>query len=169
MAASGIGFAAVVSFWPLLVIAVVGTLNPSAGDVSVFLPTEQAYVAGESRLPTGPGCSPCTTWRRSSRAPWARSGRAPPRRRRDRPRSLLDRAPEELWVEETWGVVKIKLADTTVIDGGGRWRQVRTKPGVECAVGNRHQPGRPDRATTAGQVQAQGTIGRRPPGAPRRG
>jgi MFS family permease len=47
MAATGIGFAAVTWFWPLLVVAVVGTLNPSAGDVSVFLPTEQAYVAGE--------------------------------------------------------------------------------------------------------------------------
>ncbi len=47
MAATGLGFAAVTWFWPLLLIAVVGTLNPSAGDVSVFLPTEQAYVAGE--------------------------------------------------------------------------------------------------------------------------
>jgi MFS family permease len=32
-------------FWPLLVIAVVGTLNPSSGDVSVFLPLEQAVLA----------------------------------------------------------------------------------------------------------------------------
>jgi MFS family permease len=54
MAATGVGFAAVVSFWPLLVIAVVGTLNPSAGDVSVFLPTEQAYVAGEVEAPDRP-------------------------------------------------------------------------------------------------------------------
>ena len=54
MAATGIGFAAVVSFWPLVVIAVVGTLNPSAGDVSVFLPTEQAYVAGEVEAPDRP-------------------------------------------------------------------------------------------------------------------
>jgi MFS family permease len=42
MIATGIGFAAVTSFWPLLAIAVVGTLNPSAGDVSVFLPAEQS-------------------------------------------------------------------------------------------------------------------------------
>jgi MFS family permease len=47
MAATGIGFAAVTTFWPLLVVALVGTLNPSAGDVSVFLPTEQALIAGE--------------------------------------------------------------------------------------------------------------------------
>ena len=46
MVATGAGFATVVWFWPLLVVAVLGTLNPSAGDVSVFLPTEQAYVAG---------------------------------------------------------------------------------------------------------------------------
>ena len=32
-------------FWPLLVVAFVGTLNPSSGDVSVFLPLEQAQLA----------------------------------------------------------------------------------------------------------------------------
>jgi MFS family permease len=45
MIATGVGFASVTSFWPLLVIAVVGTLNPSAGDVTLFLPTEQAVIA----------------------------------------------------------------------------------------------------------------------------
>jgi MFS family permease len=45
MAATGFAFAAVTDFWPLLVIAVVGTLNPSSGDVSVFLPLEQAVLA----------------------------------------------------------------------------------------------------------------------------
>jgi MFS family permease len=45
MAATGLGFFAVTWFWPLLAVAVVGTLNPSAGDVSVFLPVEQAFVA----------------------------------------------------------------------------------------------------------------------------
>ena len=45
MLATGIGFATTSGFWALLVIAVVGTLNPSAGDVSVFLPTEQAALA----------------------------------------------------------------------------------------------------------------------------
>ena len=54
MVATGVGFASVVWFWPLLVVAVVGTLNPSAGDVSVFLPTEQAYVAGEVAAPDRP-------------------------------------------------------------------------------------------------------------------
>lgn len=47
MAATGLGFALLTTFWPMLLIAVVGTLNPSAGDVSVFLPTEQALVAGQ--------------------------------------------------------------------------------------------------------------------------
>jgi MFS family permease len=42
MIATGIGFAATTTFWILIVVAVVGTLNPSSGDVSVFLPTEQA-------------------------------------------------------------------------------------------------------------------------------
>src|SRR5262249_8379528 len=36
---TGLGFAGFTDFWPLLVVAVLGTLNPSAGDVSVFLPT----------------------------------------------------------------------------------------------------------------------------------
>src|SRR2546421_11443761 len=45
MAATGIGFAVVTNFWPLLLIAVIGTLNPSRGDVSVFIPLEQAALA----------------------------------------------------------------------------------------------------------------------------
>ena len=53
MAATGIAFASLTSFWPLALIAFVGTLNPSSGDVSVFMPLEQARLAntadGESR------------------------------------------------------------------------------------------------------------------------
>ena len=45
MVLTGIGFAGLTDFWPLMIVAVVGTLNPSAGDVSVFLPTEQAALA----------------------------------------------------------------------------------------------------------------------------
>ena len=45
MAATGAGFALVTSFWPLLAIAVAGTLNPSSGDVSVFLPLEHALLS----------------------------------------------------------------------------------------------------------------------------
>jgi MFS family permease len=45
MAATGIGFAAVQEFWPLLVVAFVGTLNPSSGDVSAFLPLEQSLLS----------------------------------------------------------------------------------------------------------------------------
>lgn len=45
MAATGIGFAGLTTFWPLLAVAVIGTLNPSSGDVSVFLPVEQAALA----------------------------------------------------------------------------------------------------------------------------
>lgn len=49
MAATGLGFAALASFWPLLIVAFVGTLNPSSGDVSVFLPLEHAALAGAAR------------------------------------------------------------------------------------------------------------------------
>jgi len=45
MAATGLGFATVTDFWPLIVIALVGTLNPSSGDVSVFLPLEHAMLS----------------------------------------------------------------------------------------------------------------------------
>jgi MFS family permease len=45
MAATGLLFAGLSSFWPLLAVAFVGTLNPSAGDVSVFLPLEHARLA----------------------------------------------------------------------------------------------------------------------------
>ncbi len=46
MAATGAGFAGLASFWPLLLVAFIGTLNPSSGDVSVFLPLEHARLAG---------------------------------------------------------------------------------------------------------------------------
>jgi MFS family permease len=46
MLLTGLGFAATTVFAVLLVVAFVGTLNPSGGDVSVFLPTEQALLAG---------------------------------------------------------------------------------------------------------------------------
>jgi predicted MFS family arabinose efflux permease len=42
---TGLGFATVEGLWPLLVIAFVGTLNPSGGDVSVFLPLEHTVLA----------------------------------------------------------------------------------------------------------------------------
>ena len=46
MAATGAGFAGFSAFAPLLVVAFIGTLNPGAGDVSVFLPLEHARLAG---------------------------------------------------------------------------------------------------------------------------
>src|SRR5690348_12382967 len=42
MLATGLLFSYFQSFWPLLAVAFIGTLNPSAGDVSLFLPLEQA-------------------------------------------------------------------------------------------------------------------------------
>jgi MFS family permease len=44
MVATGLGFAAFDMFWPLAAVGLIGTLNPSGGDVSVFLPTEQALL-----------------------------------------------------------------------------------------------------------------------------
>ena len=45
MAATGLGFASLQSLWPLLLVAFVGPLNPSGGDVSVFLPLEHTALA----------------------------------------------------------------------------------------------------------------------------
>jgi len=47
MLATGLGFAGISDFWPLMVIGFAGTLNPSSGDVSVFLPTEQSVLSAE--------------------------------------------------------------------------------------------------------------------------
>ncbi|HKF72539.1 MAG TPA: MFS transporter, partial [Stellaceae bacterium] len=55
MILTGGGFLIETDYWPLLAIAFVGTLNPSSGDVSVFLPLEQALMAEsvEDRHRTG--------------------------------------------------------------------------------------------------------------------
>jgi MFS family permease len=45
MGVTGLGFAGLSAFAPLLVVAFAGTLNPTGGDASVFLPTEQALIA----------------------------------------------------------------------------------------------------------------------------
>lgn len=45
MAITGVSFASVSSFWPLFVVAFIGTLNPGSADVSVFLPLEHARLA----------------------------------------------------------------------------------------------------------------------------
>ena len=45
MLATGLAFSQAHSFWPLVIVAFVGTLNPSSGDVSVFVPLEQAMMA----------------------------------------------------------------------------------------------------------------------------
>lgn len=45
MLGTGLAFASLSHFWPLLVVAFIGTLNPSSGDVSVFLPLEHVRLA----------------------------------------------------------------------------------------------------------------------------
>jgi MFS family permease len=45
MITTGACFAVVEAFWPLLVIAFVGTINPTSGDAGVFLPLEQTVLA----------------------------------------------------------------------------------------------------------------------------
>jgi len=45
MAFTGLGFAGLSSFWPLLVVAFAGTLNPSSGDASVFMPLDHTVLA----------------------------------------------------------------------------------------------------------------------------
>jgi MFS family permease len=45
MSATGLGFAGLSSFWPLLLVAFVGTLNPSSGDASLFMPLDHTVLA----------------------------------------------------------------------------------------------------------------------------
>src|ERR1700746_2797766 len=44
MAVTGAGFAMITDFWPLLVIAFVGTMNPTSGGASIFVPLEQTVL-----------------------------------------------------------------------------------------------------------------------------
>ncbi|WP_321881121.1 MFS transporter [Paraburkholderia bannensis] len=45
MGVTGLAFGVFSSLWPLLIVAFVGTLNPSSGDVSLFLPLGHARLA----------------------------------------------------------------------------------------------------------------------------
>src|SRR2546430_8373117 len=45
MAATGLAFAGLSSLWPLLMVALVGQLQPSHGDVCVFLPLDHTLLA----------------------------------------------------------------------------------------------------------------------------
>ena len=45
MAMTGLSLAGLADFWPLVIVAFIGTMNPSSGDVSVFLPLEHARLA----------------------------------------------------------------------------------------------------------------------------
>lgn len=45
--------------------------------------------------------------------------------------------PGDVWPEESWlGVVRLRLDDVTVVDGGGRLVKVPTNPSVEYSLGN---------------------------------
>lgn len=45
MIATGLAYGSLQTFWPLLLVAFIGTLNPSAGDVSIFLPLDHALLS----------------------------------------------------------------------------------------------------------------------------
>ncbi len=79
MAATGLAFAAFADFWPLLIVAVVGTLNPSSGDVSVFLPLEQAVLARIARTASALRRSRATAWSARWSARSVRCSRASPK------------------------------------------------------------------------------------------
>ncbi len=50
MLATGLAFSQLRQFWPLALVGFLGTLNPSGGDVSLFLPLEQAMLAQVSPI-----------------------------------------------------------------------------------------------------------------------
>jgi len=52
MVATGVGFAAFSSLWPLLIVALAGTMNPGGGDVSVFYPLEHTALAAATPAET---------------------------------------------------------------------------------------------------------------------
>jgi MFS family permease len=61
MTATGVAFAGASSFPVLLLVAFIGTINPSAGSVSIFVPLEHAVLAG-----TGPDNERTTLFARYS-------------------------------------------------------------------------------------------------------
>lgn len=52
MACTGLGFASFGSLWPLLVVSFAGTLNPSSGDASIFMPLDHTMLATAKDRPT---------------------------------------------------------------------------------------------------------------------
>ena len=74
MIATGVAFAVVHDYALLLVVAFAGTINPSAGSVSVFVPLEHAVLdARGHRCRRGRRCSRATASSARSPAPSARS------------------------------------------------------------------------------------------------
>ncbi len=45
MIATGLAFSSLTAFWPLMLVAFFGTLNPSSGDVSIFLPLDHSLLS----------------------------------------------------------------------------------------------------------------------------
>ena len=45
MIATGLAFSNLHAFWPLMLVAFIGTLNPSSGDVSIFLPLDYSLLS----------------------------------------------------------------------------------------------------------------------------
>lgn len=60
MALTGFSFAAQSAFWPLLVIAFFGTLNPSSGDVACFCLWNTPAWRRRPKVRHAPRCSPAT-------------------------------------------------------------------------------------------------------------
>jgi predicted MFS family arabinose efflux permease len=48
MIATGLGFALSETYAPVLLIALIGTINPSSGSVSIFIPLEHAFLSGST-------------------------------------------------------------------------------------------------------------------------
>ena len=46
MIATGLAYALAGDFWILLLVACVGTINPSSGSASIFVPLEHAVLSG---------------------------------------------------------------------------------------------------------------------------
>ena len=45
MIVTGLAFSGLRQFWPLMLVAFIGTLNPSSGDVSIFLPLDHSLLS----------------------------------------------------------------------------------------------------------------------------
>jgi hypothetical protein len=136
MAATGAAFATVTAFWPLLVIAFVGTINPTSGDASIFQPLEQTVLT-QTIAPPNRAVRPLQRDWIAGRCRRRVGGGHPGYRHRMV--RLRSRNSNPRNVRGVWSVRRLvaDLVPTSVERGGGGGWGAESTPGTIATVGLR--------------------------------